>query len=202
MSTGRRIRTLTFKAKMAFDETRDKMQEICDKLWSKNEDLMITLGQKSTLEDLRSLEKNIKDNFRQFCIKSEEFKGYLKRQNTTEASDLLEAYNKHFSECNATVRKVIERIKVMKKDLVEELSQVSGSSRSSASRRRARAEGEKVRLEFVKKEGELLKQKAEIEASLSIVKQESKIAVIETEAKILEGGDEQELDLFSDHVEN
>ena len=115
MSTGRRIRTLTFKAKMAFDETREKMQDICDKLWSKMEDLLITLGQKSTLDDLRQLEKDINDNFRQFCIKSEEFKGYLKRQNTTEATELLDAYNKHLNECIGTVRKASEKIKAMKK---------------------------------------------------------------------------------------
>ena len=33
------------------------------------------------------------------------------------------------------------------------------------------------------------------------MKQESKIAVLETEAKILEGGDEQELELPSGHID-
>ena len=46
-----------------------------------------------------------------------------------------------------------------------------------------------------------LRQKAELEASLNIVQQESKIAVTETEAKILEGANEEELDLPSEHVD-
>jgi hypothetical protein len=64
-----------------------------------------------------------------------------------------------------------------KLEFVEQLSEVSESSIASAvSIKRATAEAEKVRLEFVEKESELLKQKAALEADICVIKQESKVA--------------------------
>ncbi|CAC5426417.1 unnamed protein product [Mytilus coruscus] len=69
---------------------------------------------------------------------------------------------------------------------------LSGSTvGSSASHKRAKAEAEKVRLEYVKREGELLKQKADIEASMSVVKQEGIVKAAEVEARILEEQDQE-----------
>ena len=88
-------------------------------------------------------------------------------------------------------------IKEKNLEFVEQLSEVSESSiASAASIKRAKAEAEKVRLEFVKKESELLKQKAALEADICVIKQESKVAAAEVEARVLEQ-DEQEHELPS-----
>ncbi|CAC5391168.1 unnamed protein product [Mytilus coruscus] len=92
----------------------------------------------------------------------------------------------------SVVRRVNNDIKKKKLELVDQLSEVSGSTvGSSASHKRAKAEAEKVRLEYVKREGELLKQKSDIEASMSVVKQEGIVEAAEVEARILEEQDQE-----------
>ena len=83
-------------------------------------------------------------------------------------------------------------IKKNKLEFVEQLSEVSESSIASAdSIKRAKAEAEKVRLEFVKKVSELLKQRAALEADICVIKQESKVAGPEVEARVLEQGEQE-----------
>ena len=71
----------------------------------------------------------------------------------------------NLTKCVETFWKVSSEIKKKKLELVEQLSEISGSSvASAASIKRAKTEAENIRLEFVKKESELLKQKAVLEA--------------------------------------
>ena len=194
----RRTRKLTIKAQAMFDEQSEKLREKCEGEWSKIEDLMITAPSCTTLESLRKLNKDLDSNFKNFCRRSEEYKSYLNRTNTTESKQLITDHMEHFTKCVETYRKVDSDIKKRKLELVETMSEVSVTSvSSSASHKRAKAEAEKVRLEFVKKESELMKQKASIEADISIVKQESKVAAAETEARILEQG-ERDQDIVSE----
>jgi hypothetical protein len=87
---------------------------------------------------------------------------------------------------------VSSEIKKKKLEFVEQLSEVSESPiASAASIKRAKAEPEKVRLECVKKESELLKQKAALEADICVIKQESKVAAAEVEAHVLEQGEQE-----------
>ncbi|CAC5421662.1 unnamed protein product [Mytilus coruscus] len=180
----KRDRKFTIKGQTMFEDQSNELQEKCEKVWSKFEDLMITIPSSNTLGTLRQLNKDIDSHYRNFCRRSQEYKGFLTRAQTNESQQLLTHYNDYFVTCVATYRKVNSEIKKKKAD-------------STASSKHAKAEAEKVRLQFVRKESELMKQKAAIEADISIVKQESKVAAAETEVRILEQGD-QEHDLISE----
>ncbi|XP_071146782.1 uncharacterized protein [Mytilus edulis] len=197
----KRDRKFTPKGQTMFDDQSNELREKCEKIWSKIDDLMITVPSSNTLETLRQLNTDIDSRYKNFCRRSEEYKNFITRADTNESQQLISDYNEYFVTCVATYRKVNSEIKKKKADLVEQLSQVSSSNESSkASSKRAKAEAEKVRLEFVRKEGELMKQKAAIEADINIVKQESKVAAAETEVRILEQGD-QEQDIISEVCE-
>jgi len=71
------------------------------------------------------------------------------------------------------------------------LSEVSESSiTSAASIKRAKEEVEKGASWICIKETELLKQKAALEADIYVVKQESRVAAAEIEARVLEQGEQ------------
>ncbi|CAC5401471.1 unnamed protein product [Mytilus coruscus] len=187
-----RLRKLTFKGQAMFEEHCEKLKDKVDNLWSKLEDLIVTLPSCQMIKDYRNLEKNVNTNFKEFCRRSEEYKNYLKRTNTDESRKVLDDHNEFFNSSISVVRRVNNDIKKKKLELVDQLSEVSGSTvESSASHKRAKADAEKVRLEYVKREGELLKQKADIEASMSVVKQEGIVEAAEVEARILEEQDQE-----------
>ncbi|CAG2224086.1 unnamed protein product [Mytilus edulis] len=187
-----RVRKFTVKGKAMFDEQSEKLKDKVDNVWSKLEDLFVTLPSCQMLKDYRNLEKNVNTNFKEFCRRSEEYKQYLQRTNTEESRKVLHDHNEFFNSSISVVRRISNDIKKKKLELVEELSEVSGSTvGSTASHKRAKAEAEKVRLEYVKRESELLKQKADIEASMSVVKQEGIVEAAEVEARILEDQDQE-----------
>jgi hypothetical protein len=103
-----------------------------------------------------------------FCFKSSLSFSTISRRtfsastlNTVEAQKFLTDHIDNFTKCVETFRKVSSEIKRKKLEFVEQLSEVSESSIASAARiKRVKVEAEKVRLEIVEKESELLKQKA------------------------------------------
>jgi hypothetical protein len=108
-------------------------------------------------------QEQLKERYKIFCRRSEKYKGYLSRANTVESQKFLTDHIDNFTKCVETFRKVSSEIKRKKLEFVEQLSEVSESSIASAARiKRVKVEAEKVRLEIVEKESELLKQKAEL----------------------------------------
>jgi hypothetical protein len=106
-------------------------------------------------------QKQLKERYKNFCRRSEKYKGHLSRANTVESQKFLTDHIDNFTKCVETFRKVSSEIKRKKLEFVEQLSEVSESSIASAVRiKRVKVEAEKVRLEIVEKESELLKQKA------------------------------------------
>ena len=106
-------------------------------------------------------QEQLKERYKNFCRRSEKYKGYLSRANTVESQKFLTDHIDNFTKCVETFRKVSSEIKRKKLEFVEQLSEVSESSIASAVRiKRVKVEAEKVRLEIVEKESELLKQKA------------------------------------------
>jgi hypothetical protein len=119
----------------------------------------ITTDQKFNLDARFKSSKDIEAYYKSFGHRSEEYIGYSSRANTVESQKFLRDHIDNFTKCVETFRKVSSEIKKKKLEFVEQLSEVSESSiASAASIKRAKAEAEKVRLEFVKKESELLKQ--------------------------------------------
>ena len=106
-------------------------------------------------------QEQLKERYKNFCRRSEKYKGYLSRANSVESQKFLTDHIDNFTKCVETFRKVSSEIKRKKLEFVEQLSEVSESSIASAVRiKRVKVEAEKVRLEIVEKESELLKQKA------------------------------------------
>jgi hypothetical protein len=106
-------------------------------------------------------QEQLKERYKNFSRRSEKYKGYLSRANTVESQKFLTDHIDNFTKCVETFRKVSSEIKRKKLEFVEQLSEVSESSIASAVRiKRVKVEAEKVRLEIVEKESELLKQKA------------------------------------------
>lgn len=146
----KRTRQLTIKGQTMFDEQQEQLKERCENIWIKIEDLMITVPSCHKLENIRQLNKDIEAYYKTFCRRSEEYKGYLSRANTVESQKFLTDHIDNFTKCVETFRKVSSEIKKKKLEFVEQLSEVSESSITSAVRiKRSKAEAEKVRLEFV-----------------------------------------------------
>ena len=192
-----RVRKLTLKAKAMFEEHSAKLRQESEQVWERIEDLMLALPTCNSVQGLRQLDKDINMNFKAFCQRSEVYKEYLSRTRTEESQKMLNDHSEFFNRCSGTMRKITSEIHMKKMDVIEQLSDVSKSTAgSSASHKRAKAEAEKVRLEFMKRESELLKLKAEIEANLNVMKQERRVAAVEKEASVREQG-EQDIDLPS-----
>ena len=163
-ATEKRLRKLTVKGREMFDNECEEFQSKRDACWTRVEDILLTLPNCESLQDYRTLDNNLNTEYRNFCVNCDEFSAYLSRKNTEESSRLLQEHGDIFRRCTETIRKVRVDIKKKKLDLVERLSEVRSnrSSASNVSHKQAKAEAEKVRLVYVKRESELLKQKAEL----------------------------------------
>ena len=184
----RQDRQLTEKGKMMFEDICTKERQTCGFLWNTVEDFLINLPETNDVKGLRQLDNDIDKAFADFCNRSEEYRQFLVRQGTSEANVELKSLTKNFEKCRSILMKARNDIRDRKLDLVESISQTSQCSRagSTASQKRAKAEAERVKLDFVKKESELINQKAEIEANINIILQEAKVDAADVEASFLE----------------
>lgn len=84
----KRVRTLTVNGLAMFGEQCEQYQDRIDSLWSKLEDLVVTVTQCESLQDYRKLESDINLLYKDFCRRSEEYKAFLSRKNTEESINL------------------------------------------------------------------------------------------------------------------
>ncbi|ESO91468.1 hypothetical protein LOTGIDRAFT_153912 [Lottia gigantea] len=176
----RRERPLTEKGKMMFDSKCSTQQRNCDTSWNRVEDLIISLHECNDVKSLRKLDYDINQACHTYC---KSVKLYLKREGTAEASAALETFSPHFDKCLEVVNKCLTDLRNKKLELIETISQSGASVQSgTSSSKRAKAAVEQTKLEYVRQEGELLKQKAAIEANISIVKQKAVAAAANIEA--------------------
>lgn len=184
----RRIRKLTPKGLVMFNEQCEKLKRKTDETWAEVEDALVTSGTcAKDFHKIREVERLISVKFKDFCIASEDYKKYLLSQNTEEAVNLLNELEVSMNKCFSIVKRTSDELKETKFELLETLSHVSSNVSSF---QRAKAQAERAKLELIKREGELLKQKTDIEAKISIVRQEKEI--ISAEADFTE---EEKIDL-------
>ncbi|XP_052688921.1 uncharacterized protein LOC128167316 [Crassostrea angulata] len=184
----RRIRKLTPKGLVMFNEQCEKLKSKTDETWAEVEDALVTSGTcAKDFHKIREVERLISVKFKDFCIASEDYKKYLLSQNTEDAVNLLNELEVSMNKCFSIVKRTSDELKETKFELLETLSHVSSNVSSF---QRAKAQAERAKLELIKKEGELLKQKTDIEAKISIVRQEKEI--ISAEADFTE---EEKIDL-------
>nr|XP_022306551.1 uncharacterized protein LOC111112950 [Crassostrea virginica] len=178
-NTADRRRQLTEKGQTMFEEQCEKLKGAMDKKWKEVEDVLIDSGSCGRdFKKVREVERDLNLKFKDFCVVSGDYKKFLERKNTDESHKLLKECDRFMNQCFSIVKKTSEELKATKFELLENLSHVS----SSSSLKRAIAETEKAKLLLIKREGELLKQKTEIDVNLNIVRQEQKIANVEAEA--------------------
>ncbi|XP_062603438.1 uncharacterized protein LOC134265202 [Saccostrea cucullata] len=186
----KRIRTLTEKGQTMVEEQCRILKKKVDKACNEVEDVLVKSGLcENDFKKVREVEHSLNVKFKEFCIVSEDYKKYLNRQNTGEASDMLKTFDRFENKCFAIVRKTSNELESTKFDLLETLSHVSNSS----SFQREKIQREKAKLELIKKEAELKKQKTDIETKINIVQQEKEI--IEAEADL---SDNEKSDLSLD----
>lgn len=153
----RRIRKLTPKGLVMFNEQCEKLKRKTDETWAEVEDALVTSGTcAKDFHKIREVERLISVKFKDFCIASEDYKKYLLSQNTEEAVNLLNELEVSMNKCFSIVKRTSDDLKETKFELLETLSHVSSNVSSF---QRAKAQAERAKLELIKKEGELLKQK-------------------------------------------
>uniref|UniRef100_K1PVU1 Uncharacterized protein n=1 Tax=Magallana gigas TaxID=29159 RepID=K1PVU1_MAGGI len=184
----RRIRKLTPKGLVMFNEQCEQLKSKTDETLAEVEDALVTSGTcAKDFQKIREVERLISVKFKDFCISSEDYKKYLLSQSTEEAVNLLNELEVSMNKCFSIVKRTSDELKETKFELLETLSHVSSNVSSF---QRAKAQAERAKLELIKREGELLKHKTDIEAKISIVRQEKEI--ISAEADFTE---EEKIDL-------
>ncbi|XP_061193747.1 uncharacterized protein LOC133201977 [Saccostrea echinata] len=155
-----------------------KLKGKVDRAWNEVEDVLVTSGScEKDFRKIREVERLLNVKFKEFCIVSEDYKKYLDSQNTEDARNMWKEFDMFVNKCISIVKKTSNELETTKFKLLETLSHVS----SSSSLQIAKAQAEKAKLELIKKEGELLKQKTDIETKISIVRQEKEILSAEAD---------------------
>ncbi|XP_048731499.2 uncharacterized protein LOC125648429 [Ostrea edulis] len=174
-----------------FNERHEILKDLAEKSWNEVEDVLVTIGTcEKDLKKLREGDSLLNTKFKQFCKHSSEYENYLSSINTEESTQLLSDYKVYMNKCISIVKRASNDLKTVKLELIETMSRVS-SNGSLASIKRTKAEAGKAKLQFIKQEGQLMRQKADIEAELNVTRQQKEIAALEAETKVLEGGSDK-----------
>jgi hypothetical protein len=197
----KRIRTLTEKGHEQYESTKDAHADKLQRLEKRLDDHLqecSTSPQVDTVSKLREL----KALFGNFEEKARSYIHFLSRTNTEESfqemKSLQSKYDSRVNQYDEALLQLQEALEIVShKSKRSHKSNMSNTS-SLAARIRAKAEASKVRLEFAKKECELVKKKAECDAELHLLTQEKKVAALETEAMILEQIAEESVSVSSD----
>lgn len=89
-ATDKRIRKLTPKGLVMFNEQCERLKTKTDETWAEVEDALLTSGTcPKDFKNIREVERLISVKFKEFCISNENYKKYLLSQNTEEAINLL-----------------------------------------------------------------------------------------------------------------
>ena len=207
-----RIRTHTEKGEELYEATKNQYWYKCDTSWKKVEDVLARATDLPIdLKVVREYEKRLVEVQDSYMSVSQEFEDYLQRTCTASSLDQLEKLHEDRDSHKSILHKMFKQLKDLKEQAMETLSIGSGSRISRISgvssilaRKRAKAEAQRVRLEFAKKQAELMREKAilqeeetrvqatavrkkaELDASLHVLMQEENIAAVEAEAQALE----------------
>lgn len=209
------LRSLTEKGYELYEDTK---QSYLKKINHLKINVLGLFDKVESLEDVdsatrTSLEEELNTLYRKYKQKTDEFIEFLKRKNTEDSQkDLSSFINTHDSLENKMDNALHALKLVPVANSKSKASDCARSKRSSicgsttSSRLRAKAEGARMRVEFAKREAELLKKmalideeqkiaeakanrlKAEFDADIQVLSEEKEVAAIEAEASVLEDG--------------
>lgn len=138
---------------------------------------------------LENLETTLQGAFNRYDKSANDYLDFLSRSRKSEASKELEEYWPVMNDIKRQLNELIEKIHV-KKESSEVKSHSSSSLESSASlatsKKRAKAESEKIKLQFLQKEAEIKKEHFQKSIELELLQQEKMVAAADAEASYLE----------------
>jgi len=186
----KRTRTMTDKGHDLFQENCDQYRHKIDSIWKEIEDIVIKKSEcRDDIAALRLLEKNLNTHKLKFLHNCKEFHEFLKRSNTEQARNLLEEHSTFFDKAQSIIEKTFCDIKSIKLELVDNMSVTSTHTNSSSvnilQKKRVKAETERTKLLFLKKEVDLERKRAEVEGELRLLKQQTDTAIADAEVKAL-----------------
>lgn len=193
---GRRLRTLTEKGEDLYRTSCEKYHKQLNQAWKETENILSNASDCPTdIKSLNAFEENLIQCQNKYLTCCDSYEKFLLGASTQDANEQLKCHIEIRITRKNIVSKVMDQITTLKQEALETLTVGSnasgGSSRLSnsssvAQRKRAKANAQRARLEFVAKEADMLRQRAEIEASLKVLKQQENVAAAEAEAQALE----------------
>ncbi|KAH3800540.1 hypothetical protein DPMN_154173 [Dreissena polymorpha] len=175
---GRRIRALTEKGNMMYD---DKVAEFYSRL-KKCRDVIVECSEVNidlvlSIRTINKLEDDVSRQFEQFSGIASTFEDFLVATRTSESENELGRLKRLIGDTSATVQETFKHIDSVKQGILESLAQrstksLSNKSDTSMEEKQARAKALKVRAAFAQKETELKKRKAALEADLELLSEQ------------------------------
>ena len=96
--------------------------------------------------------------------------GYLSRANTEESKQEMDIHVGIYKKSKDLTDKILSEIKSARLDVVERMSLPNSDSSSLLARKKAKAEAQKTRLQYMAKEAELIKKKAQMDHEEATIK--------------------------------
>ncbi|XP_062607729.1 uncharacterized protein LOC134269543 [Saccostrea cucullata] len=156
------------KGHVHFEETCMKYKKPLFRSWKVIEDFILSIQQTDkNIDHYRELESQINSAFSDYQRHTEDYLSFLRQYNSELTRNERQRCADDFDKGKSVVQKALNNIKKLKLDLLDSVSNVSISS--SEKKRR----GER-KLELMKKEAELKKEKLRLEVEESIQKAELK----------------------------
>lgn len=178
---GRCLRTLTEKAADLYRTSCEKYCKQLDQAWKETENILSCASDCPTeIKFLNAFEENLAQCQNKYLTCCDNYEKFLVGASRQDANEQLKRHIEERLTRKNIVSKVMDQIMSLKQEALETLtvgSNASGrssrlsNSSSVARRKRAKANAQRARLEFVTKEADMLRPCAELEASMKVLKQ-------------------------------
>ncbi|XP_062585397.1 uncharacterized protein LOC134247072 [Saccostrea cucullata] len=150
----KRLHVPTEKGLAVFEAKCVDYKKRVDKLWNTVEDIILSIQESDkTIKTLRKFDADIRAAFEPYVCYADEYRDFLVRTNSEASKREDTRFSGTFVKAKQIVENSLEQIKTLRLDLVETASHISGASSGKR----------KQKLEFLKKEAELQKEKLKLE---------------------------------------
>ena len=167
----KRVCRMTEKGEEMFHQTCDDHKRRIDDSWIKVESFIMKFPTcDHTISALNDLERDITTSYKTYFQNSDNYMGYLSRTNTEESKQEMDIHVGIYKKSKDLTDKILSEIKSARLDVVERMSLPNSDSSSLLARKKAKAEAQKTRLQYMAKEAELIKKKAQMDHEEATIK--------------------------------
>ncbi|XP_055999043.1 uncharacterized protein LOC130047684 [Ostrea edulis] len=197
----RRLKTMTEKGLIQFSTFLKNYKSQEENAWIKIEEIIVDIDEIITQNNYKELCK-IKAELRHlkltYCDCANDFLSFLKRTNTAESNEEYSIQEPRYRKREDIIDQLMNRIEDALLDAADTISRASGSNRprsrsslsdASKSQRiqlKHKAETEKTKLAFIRKQVNLQTEKSKIEGQIQILEQTQSAAIADAEARVFE----------------